>query len=176
MAKTKQQKEGILQKFTENVANSKSIVFTINKGINSEEMTIIRKKLVQNDAKYSVSKKTLLQIALKNQNIDLPENIPFDGAINTVFSYKDEIVGPKTIYELTKGSEKVEIIGGIFQGKYVDKEDIIKLATMPSREQLLSNLVGSLNAPISGFVNVVIGNMRNFVYALKAIADKKGNA
>lgn len=173
MAKTKAKKAEILQQFIDWLAQSKSVVFTVNKGINAEQMVELRKKLIKNQSRYCVSKKTLINLALKKQKVEIPGDVKFDGPLNTVFSLGDEIIGPKTIYEISKTNDKIEIIGGIFQGKYLDKDNIMQLATMPSKEELYAKLVGSLNAPISGLVNVLAGNLRGLVYALKAIADKK---
>lgn len=173
MSKTKQQKIDILSGMTDSLSKSKSVVFTINKGINAEEMVALRKKIFASNSKYEVTKKTLLKIALKNANIDIPLGDEMAGAINTVYSFGDEILGPKTIYEFIKDSQHAEIVGGIYEGKFLTKEQVISLATMPSKDELYAKLVGSLHAPISGFVNVLAGSIRNFVQVVNAVKEKK---
>jgi len=117
-----------------------------------------------------------LQIALKEINIEAPADASFNGAINTVYSFNDEISGAKEIYDFAKQSEHVQIIGGVYEGKYLDYDQVISLATMPSKEELYSRFVRGLNAPISGFVNGLAGTMRNFVQVIKAIGDKQESA
>jgi large subunit ribosomal protein L10 len=70
-------------------------------------------------------------------------------------------------------NENLKIVGGILGTKELSTAEVNALAKLPSKEELLSKLVGTLNAPVSGFVNVLAGNMRGFVTALQAIADKK---
>ncbi|MBU0648388.1 50S ribosomal protein L10, partial [Patescibacteria group bacterium] len=110
MAKTKQQKEEMLADIKDSLNKSKSVVFTVNKGLNAEEMVKLRKITFQANTKYSVVKKTLLKIALKDAKIDLPDDGNLDGPLNVLYSYDDEIVGPKTIYEFGKESSNLEII------------------------------------------------------------------
>ncbi|MFA4930754.1 MAG: 50S ribosomal protein L10 [Patescibacteria group bacterium] len=173
MAKTKAQKQQILAELEEDINQSKSIVFTKNLGINSEQMVILRKKTYAAQTKYNVVKKTLLKKALQNKKINLPDSADLSGPVNALFSFEDEIIGPKTINDFAKENSTIEIIGGIFEGQYVDQATMIKLANMPSKEELYAKLVGSLNSPISGFVNVLAGNLRNLVGVINAIKDKK---
>lgn len=65
------------------------------------------------------------------------------------------------------------MLGGILEGKFVDAAAVKTLAKLPGKQELLAKMVGSLNAPLSGFVNVLAGNLRSFVYALNAIAKSK---
>lgn len=173
MAKTKEQKQQMLAEIEANLEKSKSVVFTKNLGINAEQMVSLRRKTHKANTKYNVVKKTLLKMALKNKKYEIPADADFDGPLNALYSFEDEIIGPKTVYDFTKENQTVEIIGGIFEGKYVDKETVMKLATMPSKEELYAKIVGSLNSPISGFVNALAGNIRNLVGVVNAIKEKK---
>ncbi len=172
MAKTKLQKEVMLRDIQEGLKKAKSVVFTVNKGINAEQMVALRNKMFENQAKYEVTKKTLLKLALKESNIDITDEASFDGAINTVYSFEDEITGPKVIYDFAKETDNVEIVGGVFEGKFLSKEEVTTLATMPSKDELYAKIVGSMNSPISGFVNTLAGTIRNFVQVVNAIKEK----
>jgi large subunit ribosomal protein L10 len=90
-----------------------------------------------------------------------------------VFGYKDEIAPSKLSYDFSKKNEKIKILGGFLENKFYDVSDIIKLAQLPNKEQLLGMLVGTLNAPITNLVGVLSGNTRKLVYALSQIRDKK---
>jgi len=172
MAKTKLQKEIMLRDISEGLKKAKSVVFTVNKGINAEQMVELRNKMFENQAKYEVTKKTLLKIALKESEIDFDE-VSFDGAINTVYSFEDEIIGPKVIHEFAKETDNVEIVGGVFEGKFLSKDEVTSLATMPSKDELYAKIVGSMNSPISGFVNTLAGTIRGFVQVVNAVKEKK---
>ncbi|MFZ5391753.1 MAG: 50S ribosomal protein L10 [Patescibacteria group bacterium] len=173
MPKTRAQKEESLQKIDNHFSRSKSVVITVNKGINAEQMVELRKKMVKNNCKYAVPKKTILRKILEKNKLVLPPDFSMDGAVNLVFSFDDEINGPKTIHDFAANVDKVEIIGGIYNGQFIPKPQVIELATMPSKEELYAKLVGSINSPISGFVNVLAGNIRGLVNVLNAIKDQK---
>ncbi len=79
----------------------------------------------------------------------------------------------KLVKGFSKKHEDIEFQGGILEGQIIDIEELKKLADLPSREELLAKVVGSLNAPISGFVNVLAGNLRGLVNVLNAIKDNK---
>jgi len=172
MAKTKQQKEALLSQLDDLLSKAKSAVFLVNNGIDAENTVSIRKKLHDQGSKYVVPKKTILKIALKNKNIEL-DGMEFTGAVNAVFNLTDELEGIKTVYDLAKSSDAMDVIGGIFENKLVDQVVVSKLANMPSRDELRAKFVGSINSPVSGFVNVLAGNLRNFVGVINAIKESK---
>jgi large subunit ribosomal protein L10 len=70
-------------------------------------------------------------------------------------------------------NERLDFLGGILEGKFIDAAQVKFLADLPSREELYAKLVGSINAPVSGFVNALAGNLRNLVGVLNAIQTKK---
>ncbi len=78
------------------------------------------------------------------------------------------------MYEFAKDPEaKFEILGGLVDGRYIGKVEAKALATLPSREELLAKLVGSMKSPIAGFHGALSGVLRKFVYGLAAVRDKK---
>jgi large subunit ribosomal protein L10 len=176
MPKTKDQKKEILQTLEDKLSRSKSIVFSGFNALEVKDNEELRQKLQDNNAEYLVAKKTLLSLALKNSlklEIDPKQ---FEGKLATVFSYEDEVAGAKTLADFAKGKEdKVYLLGGILEGKLMSQEQVIALAKLPSKEELYAKVVGSLNAPISGFVNVLAGSLRSLFYTLKAIEEQKSN-
>ncbi len=174
MPKSKIQKAEILRDLDEKIKKSKSIVFASFDGLEVKDNEELRNNLKKEKGEYYVSKKTLLDLAFKNNKVnDLDiKNLP--GKIATVFAYEDEVSPAKVVLNFKKKHEgKIEFIGGILDGKVINKEDIEKIATLPGKQELYAKLVGSLNAPVSGFVNVLSGNLRSLVTVLKAISDKK---
>lgn len=172
MPKTRAQKEQIYQDISDKLAKSKSVVFAADTGLDVKTVEKMRREMKQSGAEYMVAKKTLLKKAIKDmENSEGVDQI--HGSVGMVFSYDDEIVGPRIANQYAKGNEKFVMQGGILEGKFILADMVKKLANIPGREQLLSKLVGTLNAPLSGLVGVLSGTTRKFVGTLSAIKDKK---
>ncbi|EKE11758.1 MAG: 50S ribosomal protein L10 [uncultured bacterium] len=169
---TKQQKEIIVKELAEKLKSSKAVVFSDYKGLKVKDMTVLRRELRAEGVDLSVAKKTLINIALKDAGIEMDVR-ELEGQIAIAVSEKDEVAAAKIIAKLAKVNENLKIVGGILGTKELTADEVNALAKLPSKEELLSKLVGTLNAPVSGFVNVLAGNMRGLVTALKAISDKK---
>ncbi len=174
MPKTKEQKKEILHDLEDKLSRSKSIIFTGFNALGVKDNENLRQSLQDNQAEYLVAKKTLLSLALKNSLKIEVDSKQFEGKLATVFSYEDEVAGARAVAKFSKGKEnKVYFLGGILEGKLISQEQVIALAKLPSKEELYAQLLGSLNAPISGFVNVLAGSLRSLLYTLKAIEAKK---
>jgi len=175
MSKSKIAKQEITRDLIEKIKKSKSIVFA---GFNSfpvKSNENLRVELEKEEGEYYVAKKTLLKRALDENGIEIDIN-NLEGKVATIFSYNDEVASAKVLGNFTKDkelAEKIYFIGGILDGKFLTKEEVENLSKLPSKEELYAKVVGSLNAPISGFVNVLAGNIRGLVTALKAISEKK---
>ena len=169
---TKQQKRDIVKDLAEKLKSSKAAVFSDFKGLTVKEMSELRKELRSSGVEIKVIKKTLIDIALKDAGIDLSVK-DFSGQIALAISQEDEVAAAKIIEKATKTSENLKIVGGILGDKAIAAEEVKALAKLPSKEELLSKLVGTLNAPVSGFVNVLAGNLRGLVQVLKAIGESK---
>jgi large subunit ribosomal protein L10 len=70
-------------------------------------------------------------------------------------------------------NESLKIIGGTLEKKFIDAAKVMELAQIPGKQELMAKLVGSINSPVSGFVNVLAGNLRGLVQVLKAASEKK---
>lgn len=172
MPKTKAQKKSILEKIKEKLAQSKAVIFSSDKGLNVKTAEKMRRELKQSGAEYLVAKKTLLQLATKEMGGE-EALADLRGSVGVTLSYQDEVTGAKIINKYAKESEALELGSGILENKFILAEMVKKLATLPSREQLLAKLVSTLNAPRSGLVQVLNGSSRRLVYVLSAIKDKK---
>ena len=176
MPKSKIQKQDILASLTEKVKKSKSVVFAGFNAFGVKDNEALRAKLRAEKGEYYVAKKTLLNRAFKDSNIEGLNARGFDGKIAAIFSYEDEVAPAKILGEFRKDKEKADkifFLGGILENKLLSKEQVEALSNLPSKQELYAKLVGSINAPVSGFVNVLAGNLRNLVGALKAISEKK---
>ncbi|MGP8320903.1 MAG: 50S ribosomal protein L10 [Methanosarcinaceae archaeon] len=183
MATTKEQKRTISKKLEDKINKSKSIVFTSFKGLKVKENEELRQKLRDEKAEYYVVKKTLLNLAFKKKDIKGLDVKNFLGNISVIFGYEDEIAPAKIINKFeencvkeSNGKEsKIDFLGGILENKYITAEEVKSLAKLPSKKELYAKIVGSINKPIFSFVNVLAGNLRNFVYVLNAVKDKKNS-
>lgn len=174
MPKTKLQKEEILRTLTEKIKQSKSIVFTSFNALGVKDNEALRSKLREENGEYYVAKKTLLELAFKDQKIEGLEVRGLDGKVAAVFSYGDEVAPTKALFNFSKDKgDKIVFLGGILDNKFLDQAAVESLAKLPGKLELQAKLVGSLNAPISGFVNVMAGNLRGLVTVLKAIEGTK---
>lgn len=168
----KDQKKEIVKSLSESIKSSKSVVFSDYKGLKVKDMTGLRKELRKSKSDFRVFKKTLLKIALKEAGIEL-DTKKLEGQVAVTISQADEVAPAKVIAAFAKKNENLKIVGGLLDLKEMSMEEMVALAKLPGKEELLAKLVGTLNAPISGFVNVLAGNLRGLVQVLKAIEERK---
>jgi large subunit ribosomal protein L10 len=175
MPKNRIQKGEISRDLIEKIKKSKSIVFAGFNALGVKDNENLRAQLRKESSEYYVAKKTLLGRALKENKLDINVR-DFDGKVAVLFSYEDEVASAKIIGNFRKDKEKTDkifFLGGVLEGKLLSKSEVEALSVLPSKLELYSKMVGSLNAPISGFVNALAGNIKNLAYVLKAIEAKK---
>lgn len=168
MAQTKEQKQKKLEQIRENIDKQKSMVFAAYQGLKAADIFNFRKILKEAGCKMVVAKKTLFNLALKEKKIDFDAK-SLQGQIAVVFGLEDEVSPAKLTYKFSKEKESLKILAGYFENKIIDKENVLALAQIPSRQELLSKVVGSIASPMSGFVNVLQGNIKGLVYILSKI-------
>lgn len=176
MPKSKIQKQEILRTLGLKIKKSKSIVFASFNALEVKENEVLRAKLREENGEYFVAKKTLMDLAFKDQKIEGLKVRGFEGKVAAIFSYEDEVGPAKVVFNFKKEKDKegkIVFLGGILDNRYLTQAEVESLAKLPSKLELQAKLVGSLNAPISGFVNVMAGNLRGLVTVLKAIEEKK---
>jgi len=169
---TRKQKKEIVKNLAKEIKLAKAVVFSDFKGLEVKDMASLRKELKENGADFKVVKKSLINIALKNAGVDLDVK-KMEGQIAMSMSSEDEVVSAKVINKFSKENKNLKILGGLLGVKEIDAEEIKALAKLPGREELLAKLTGSLNSSLSGLVNVLRGNQRNLIQALKAIGESK---
>lgn len=142
----KSKKEEMVKNLEKAIKESKSLVFLNFHGINVSDETILRRELREKEVNYKISRKTLLKRALlKKAEGEIPE---LPGEIAIAYS-NDQTSSAREIYNFQKTHKGLlEILGGIFEGKFVGKEKMMEIATIPSREVLLSKIAFLLKSPI----------------------------
>ncbi|MFA6547375.1 MAG: 50S ribosomal protein L10 [Candidatus Magasanikbacteria bacterium] len=174
MPKTRQQKVQVIESLTGGLKGSKGAVFANFQGLKVSDFEALRKQARAEQVLVQVAKKTLVKRVFEDLGVEVDPKA-FQGGIVTL-SGPDEIAAAKIVSNFAKAHESVTIYGGVLEGKFIDAFSVSNLASLPSKHQLLGQLVGTLNAPISGFVNVLAGNLRNLVNVLNNISAKGGSA
>jgi len=165
-------KEQLVSQMTESLNQAKTVILVNYHGLKVKEIQDLKKSLREQGIGFQITKNTLLKIALKKQNIAVEETL-LDQPVAAVWGLSDEVVPAKKTVEFGKTAEKLQILGGIVNGQFADANMIKQLASLPGRDELYAKLVGSLNAPMSGLVNALQGNLRNLVYILKQYQESK---
>jgi large subunit ribosomal protein L10 len=168
MALSKVQKQNILEDLKEKVAKQKAMVLVGVTGLKVKDLSDLRKKLKASDGNLQVIKKTLIEKAFKENKLDFDKG-QYKEEIALAFGFKDEILPAKAVYQAGLNNDKVKILGGFINNEFNEAESIIALAKLPSRDQLLAKLVGSLSAPVSNFVYALNYNIKGLVYVLTLI-------
>jgi len=171
MAKTRTKKEEIVSKLDSQLAEAKAAVLVSYKGMKVTETEELRNILREKGVSFNVTKNTLAKIVLTKHGIEFDKSI-FEKPVAIAFASQDEVVAAKEIALYAKKHEALEILGGILENKMIDAAIVSRLASLPSREELLAKVVGSISAPLSGMVNVMVGNLRGLVNVLNSRKEK----
>jgi large subunit ribosomal protein L10 len=174
MAITKAKKQEVVKEISDKLTRQKSMVFADFTGLKVKDLSNLKKSLKLSVSEFKVAKKTLMAVAFNDQKIDIdPELMP--GQVALVFGYEDEVAPARVVYEFSRTNEHLKIIGGYLQGQALSVDQVVSLAKLPTREQLLGNLVGCLSSPMRGFAQVLNGNLRGLVMALSEISRLAGS-
>ncbi len=157
---SKNKKKEIFEKVEDAIGKAKSVVFVNFHGLPVSESTAIRRELRAKGINYMVAKKTITKKVLEGKKIE-GEMPAMEGELG--LAYGDDIMAPsREVYEFQKKLDKKwAILGGIFEGKYKNAEEMVSIASIPSLEVLYGQFVNIINSPIAGLV-----------VAINAIAEK----
>jgi len=171
-AKVLETKKQIVQEMSEKMKTASAGVIVDYKGITVADDTKLRSDLRKAGVEYAVVKNTLTSFAAKEAGLDgLCECL--NGTTAMAISMNDPVAAAKILSEYAKKNDNFKIKAGFVEGKLIDESGVKSLASLPPREVLIAKVLGGFNAPISGLVNVLNGNIRGLVVALQAIADQK---
>jgi large subunit ribosomal protein L10 len=170
MPKTRAQKESLLAAFSDRINRSQSVVFVSTVGIKVDDIETMRDGLFQHGLQLQVAKNSLLKLALDEHKLEIPQEL-LDQPLALIYSYEDAVLGPKQVAGFKKEIEQLTVLGGIADGAFITPAQVDAYAKLPSREELLGQLLRTLNGPISGIVNVFAGNLRSLVNVIGAIRD-----
>ncbi|MBU4480129.1 50S ribosomal protein L10 [Patescibacteria group bacterium] len=162
MAISKEKKGEIYKKLSDNLKKAQSVVFVNFHGLGVGETTNLRRKLKEDKVNYVVAKKTLIKKALEaiKHKGEMPQ---LDGEVALAYSNDDLTAPARGVYDFLKiYKNKLAILGGVFEGKYMNMAEMTEIASIPSMLILRGQFVNLINSPLQGLV-----------IALDKIAEKK---
>jgi len=169
------EKKEIVELLHEKFLKSQIVILTDYKGMNVAAVSELRKKLKEADIEYKVVKNTLLRKASEGTDVE-PIKDKFVGPSAIALSYNDPVAPAKLLMDFAKINNKLEIKSGVMGGRLLDPTAIKALSSLPSREELLSQLLSVFNAVPTSFVRVLNAVPQKFLYLLQAYKEKKENA
>jgi large subunit ribosomal protein L10 len=168
-------KEQLVAELHEKLQRASAAVLTDFKGLTVAEITALRDNLAEQGVEYKVVKNTLMRIAAKGTAAEVVEPL-LTGTNAVAISYQDPSALAKVLKKFAKEKDKFQIKGGVLGTKALSAQDVEALADLPSREEMLAKLLGTLNAVPTGLVRVLSGVPRAFVGVLAAIEREKQQA
>ena len=167
----------IVKEITDKFANNSAAFFVQYHGLPVAVITEFRAKLKAVGAEMKVYKNTFSLIALRSVREAVASQVEpsLKGPTAVIFASNDVVAAAKIVAELSKKHEVAQIKCGVLDSSFLSTTAVKELATLPSREVLIAQLLSLFNSPISGFMNVLQGNARQLVFALSAIKDQKAN-
>ncbi len=166
------EKAAIIEQIRSRAASASIAVVTDFKGMSVEELTRLRVTLRNSGGEYHVVKNTLARIALSDtEHASIKDDFKDNCAI--ALGFDDPVAVAKALSDFAKTSKLLEIRHGSLEGKNMSAAQVEALASLPSKEQLLAQVLGTMNAVPTNFVSLMANMIRPLLYALKAIEEKK---
>lgn len=169
----KPEKIATVEEIKEKLGSAKISILTEFQGLNVAEMTELRKLFREAGVDYKVYKNTLTRLAVHQLGVSgIDEYLV--GTTALAISRDDPVAPAKIVRDFGVNHRKFRIKAGILDKKLIASDDVISLASIPPKEVLLAMVLGRMQSPISGLLNVLQGSIRNLVCVLKNLAEQKG--
>lgn len=170
MALTRKQKEERVAQVEKDLTGATAVVFAAYDALSVEQSETLRSQLHEQGAKMRVVPKRLLRLVTKAIELNF-DPTTISGQVAVVWG-SDAVFPAKTVFDFAK-NESIRLVAGTLDGALLTTEQVTALAQLPSREQLLAQLVGTMVGPIRGLQTVFTGAQRQLVQVLAAVADQK---
>ncbi len=160
-----------VKELSEKLTNANALVLADYRGLTVEQDTELRSKMRAEGIEYKVVKNNIIRHAV--EGTDLEALGEFLSGPTSIAISNDEVAPAKILFQYAKKFKVLEIKAGAVDGKVIGLDGIEKLAKLPSKEELIAKMLGSMNSPITGFVTVLNANIKGLAVALNAIIEKK---
>jgi large subunit ribosomal protein L10 len=168
-------KEQLVEEIKDRFAGSQAILLADYRGLSVKELQELRVSLRQVGAELTVYKNSLTEIAMRE--LALPSMTEYlAGPTAFVFAGEDPVAPAKALTAFAKAHSALELKGGLVENQVVDADGVKAIATLPSREELIAKLLGTMVNPLVGFARVLNGPVEAFARTVQAVADQKAAA
>ena len=170
-------KQALVAELKEKLTGAKGAVLVNYRGLTVAQDTKLRRQLREAGVDYRVVKNTMTRIAAQEAGLEGLDAY-LEGPTAMAISTTDPVAPAKIITDFVKEHklQVLEVKAGLVEGNVIDENGVKALASLPSREVLIAKMLGSMQSPITGLVNVLQGSIRNLVYALDAVRQQKESA
>lgn len=167
----RQKRIDITADLKDKLSRAKTVVVTDYRGLNMTQLQELRAELLAQEAEYTITKNRLVARAAKDAGYEIPQELEGPTAILT--GYGDEISPIKVLAAFIKTNKMPEIKLGFLNQEFLTIDRVDQLAKLPSRDELIGKVVGSISSPLYDLVGALQGNLRNLVYILSRIQETK---
>lgn len=164
---SREKKGGLVDEYVEKLRKSQAVIVTEYRGLSVKQLQDLRRDLRGSESEMVVAKNTLMGRALQQVGMAEPETL-LKGPTAFTFCYKDVAAPAKSLGKWARDTKILVVRGGIIGRSSFDEQGVTQLSELPSREQLIGQVVGVMSAPLSGLVNVLNGTLRGLVNVLNA--------
>ena len=161
-----------LELLTEKFSKAKAVYFTDYLGLKVSEITELRSSFYDSGVEYLVAKNTILKLAAQKNKIQGLEGL-LSGSTAIAISYDEPVSPAKVIKDFNKENDLPSVKGILFDGDLLPGSDLERLAKMPSKEEMLSQLISMLHSPVQKFVSTISSPMQNMLGVINNLKEKK---
>jgi len=161
-----------VEELAEIFSKARAVVLSDFTGLNVEKISALRRLCHESGVEFRVVKNTLAKRSIKGTPAEELEQY-FDGPTALAISRESENLSAKILVKFAEEYMLPRLKAGVVEGKVIDAADVLALAKLPSKEELMSKLLGGIMSPGNRLVSVLQGSLRNLLYALNAIVEKK---
>ncbi|RKM60748.1 50S ribosomal protein L10 [Butyrivibrio sp. XB500-5] len=147
-------KKPVVEEISEKIKDAQALVLVDHRGLTVAQDTELRKKLREEGVTYKVYKNTMMNFAFKGTDFEQLKDL-LNGPSAMAVSTNDPAAPARVLYDFAKKAKALEIKGGVIEGKFYDAQAMSEIAAIPSKEVLLSKLLGSMQSPIANFARVI---------------------
>jgi len=166
---SKEKKGQIIKELSEQIKKAKAIYFARFLGLKVSEMNELRQELKKDNAKARVVKKNLAKVVFSQEGYKDEISNSEENSFMINFAFDDPIKTAKVLWNFSKKNDKFQILGGITDKAFLDAEEVIRFAKIPSKDILLGRLVGSIASPMQRLLYTLNGNIQKLVVVLEGI-------
>jgi large subunit ribosomal protein L10 len=169
------QKEQLVEEIKDRFAGSQAVLLADYRGLSVKELQQLRVRLRESGAELTIYKNSLTEIAMRE--LALPSMTDYlAGPTAFIFSAEDPVAPAKALTAFAKEHKALELKGGLVENQVVDSEAVKAIAMLPSRDELIAKLLGTMVNPLVGFARVLNGPVEAFARTVAAVADQKAAA